>query len=66
MTYFGPIKELLGIRDIKKYIGFIILKQLNMQKLSAKWVLKYLNVNQKQYQMDTSKLIFVFLAFSAV
>lgn len=41
----------------RKHIGFIIHDQFDMQKLSAKWMPKYFNDDQKQYEVDMSNLI---------
>lgn len=47
-----------GIQDIfMKCAWFIIHEQLDMQELSPKWVQKCLNSDQKQHQVDISKLI---------
>lgn len=41
----------------RERVGFIIHEQLGMQKLSAKWVPKCLNADQKRHRVDTSKMI---------
>jgi len=40
------IAEQFGIS--REWVGFIIHEDLDMQKLSAKWVLKCLNADQKR------------------
>lgn len=41
----------------RERVGFIINEQLDMQKMSAKWVPKCLNADEKRKRVDTSKLV---------
>jgi len=52
------IAELLGISD--EGVGSIILEDLDMQKLSAKWVLKCLKADQKRQQCQSSEQLLEF------
>ena len=53
------IAEQLGIS--RERIGSIIHEDFDMQKLSAKWVPKCLNANQKRQQCHSSEKLLVFL-----
>jgi len=50
------IAEQLGIS--RKRVGFIIHEDLDMRKLSAKWVPKCLNADQKRQRCQSSEQIF--------
>ena len=50
------IAEQLGIS--RERVGSIILEDLDMRKLPAKWVPKCLNVDQKRQQCQSSEQIF--------
>ena len=52
------IAEQLGIS--RERIGSIILEDLDMRKLSAKWVAKYLNSGQKRQRCQSSEQILEF------
>jgi len=48
-----PIAAQLDIS--RERVGFIILEDLDMWKLSAKWVPKYLNADQKRQRCQSSE-----------
>jgi len=52
------IAEQLGISH--EWVGFIIHKDLDMQKLSLKWVPKCLNVDQKHQRYQSSEQLLEF------
>jgi len=52
------IAEKLGIS--RERVGYIILEDLDMRKLSAKWVLKCLNADQKHQRRQSSEQILEF------
>lgn len=54
----------MTLKIFRKCIGFIIPEQLGLQKLLAKCMPKHLNTNQKQYQVDTYKLILQHIKWS--
>ena len=53
------IAEQLGISH--EHVGSIILEDLDMRKLSAKWVLKYLNTDKKCQRCQSSEQLLNFL-----
>ena len=57
------IAEHLGIS--RERVGFIIHEDLDMRKLSAKWVPKYLNADQKRQRCHSSEQIWIFF-FGAI
>jgi len=54
------IAEQLGIS--RQRVGSIILNDLDMRKLSAKWVPKYLNADQKSQRCQSSEQILEFFS----
>ena len=52
------IAEQLGIS--RERVGFIIHEDLDMRKLSAKWVPKYLNAGQKIQRWQSSEKLLEF------
>jgi len=52
------IAEQLGI--LRERVGSIIHEDLDMQKLSAKWVPKWLNADQKRQRCQSSEQIWIF------
>lgn len=56
------VKSIAKVQEISwECIEFIIHDQLNLQMLSAKWMPKCLNANQKWYQVESTKLILQYL-----
>jgi len=54
------LAEQLGVSRVR--VGSVIHEDLDMRKLSAKWVPKYLNADQKRQRCHSSQQIFYFFS----
>ena len=58
------ISEQLGIS--REWVGSIIHEDLDMRMLSAKWVLKYLNVDEKRQRCQSSEQLLELFRLCAI
>jgi hypothetical protein len=57
-TFAKSVAEQLGI--LREWVRSIILEDLDMRKLSTKWVPKYLNADQKLQRCQSSEQLLEF------